>query len=210
MCLALYKPEKVKLSRAEMKTAFINNPDGAGFATYDREAGCVEIFKGYFEFPEFWDAYQTLTLAERQKAMVHFRWTTHGATNYDNCHPFALKDGALIHNGIIPLEETKGTGSHEWYMTGDSIHAASDTRSDTRIFCEDYIDNMGAHELRLSRKLIESMIGWSKLVTMHDDGSVLIFNETDGHWRKGVWYSNDSYKPYKVNKGGKVTGFVTD
>jgi glutamine phosphoribosylpyrophosphate amidotransferase len=207
VCLALFKPEKIKLSRGEMKTAFLNNPDGAGFATYDSSAGAVEIYKGYFTFPEFWDAYQTLTLGEKQKAMVHFRWTTHGATNYDNCHPFPLKDGALIHNGIIPLDETKG--NNEWYMTGDSIHGMSDNRSDTRIFCEDYIDGMGAHELRLSRKLIESIIGWSKLVTMHDDGTVLIFNEQDGHWRSGVWYSNDSYKPYKVNKGTKHTSKIS-
>lgn len=208
MCLALFKPEKVKLARREMYTAFDNNPDGAGFATYNPDAACVEIYKGYFSFPEFWDAYRELTSGERQKAMVHFRWTTHGATNHDNCHPFPLKDGALIHNGIIPLEETAKGGS-EWYMAGTGLELA-DSRSDTRIFCEDYIDRMGAHELSVSRRLIESMIGWSKLVTMHDNGAVLIFNESDGHWRNGVWFSNDSYKPYKVNKGTKATGFVTE
>jgi hypothetical protein len=201
MCLALYKPSKVKLQRHEMATAFSNNPDGAGFAYYDPSEGRVIIVKGYFKFRDFWDAYIDITDNQKYDVIMHFRWATHGTTNYDNCHPFALKDGALIHNGIIDLEETSYS---KWPMTaGRWADDGAVSRSDTRIFCEDYIQNMGASELQAARRLIEDKIGWSKLVTIHDDGSVLIFNESKGSWRNGVWYSNDSYKSHKSDRGGK-------
>jgi predicted glutamine amidotransferase len=202
MCLALYKPAKIKLSRKEMRTAFKNNPDGAGFAFYDPTERKVVICKGYFYFEDLWDAYITATDNQMLAAMMHFRWTTHGATNYDNCHPFYLQDGALIHNGIIELDEVSVYGK---WTSGKYMDDDDGDRSDTRVFCEDYINEMDREMLQRSRKLIEHVIGWSKLVTMHDDGSVLIFNESKGHWRKGCWYSNDSYKPHKHNYGTSTT-----
>jgi hypothetical protein len=201
VCLALYKPRKVKLHRHEMATAFANNPDGAGFAYYDPAEEKVIIVKGYFEFREFWDAYIEITDNQKYDVIMHFRWATHGTTNYDNCHPFALKDGALIHNGIIDLEETSYS---KWPASaGRWADDGAVSRSDTRIFCEDYIQNMGAKELEAARRLIEDKIGWSKLVTIHDDGTVMIFNETKGSWKNGCWYSNDSYKAHKGDRGGK-------
>jgi hypothetical protein len=130
--------------------------------------------------------------------ILHFRWATHGEVNVENCHPFELKDGALIHNGVI---SGMGTSSYSKYYTppkGKACEAECDDRSDTREFVEDYLADMGVSELLSAKKLIEHTIGYSKLVTIHHDGSVHIFNERSGHWRNGVWYSNDSYKPAKA------------
>jgi hypothetical protein len=44
--------------------------------------------------------------------------------------------------------------------------------------------------------LIEGRIGYSKLVFLDRHGNHKIMNEHKGTWDDGVWYSNDSYKPY--------------
>jgi glutamine amidotransferase len=202
MCLALYKPAKAKLNQDEMRTAFKANPDGAGFAYYDPALKRVIIQRGYFTFNELW-ADLTPIMADNCPLILHYRWATHGDVNVENCHPFELHDGALIHNGIISGMGTSVYKSANKYYTPPAGKTCadmecSDDRSDTREFVEDYLAGMGVSDLRSAKKLIEHTIGYSKLVTIHNDGSVIIFNEDSGHWRNGVWYSNDSYKPYKA------------
>lgn len=202
MCLALYKPAKAKLNQDEMRTAFAANPDGAGFAYYDPSLRRVIIQRGYFTFDTLWTDLQPI-MEDNCPLILHFRWATHGEVNVENCHPFQLSDGALIHNGIIT---GMGTSYSKYYTPpkGDCDTACSDDRSDTREFVEDYLADMGVLELIAAKKLIEHTIGYSKLVTIHNDGSVLIFNEQMGHWRNGVWYSNDSYKPYKAKSANPM------
>lgn len=199
MCLALYKPAKATLSKKEMQTAFKANPDGAGFAYYDPTLRRVEIQRGYFTFDTLWQDLEPI-MADKCPLILHFRWATHGDVNVDNCHPFALADGALIHNGIISgMGTSTYTSSNKYYQTATcATTACDDDRSDTREFVEDYLDGMTVNVLRGAKKLIEHTIGYSKLVTIHDDGSVIIFNENSGHWRGGVWYSNNSYEASKA------------
>lgn len=202
MCLALYKPAKAALNEDEMRTAFKANPDGAGFAYYDPALRRVVIQRGYFTFDNLWADLKPI-IDDKCPLILHFRWATHGDVNVENCHPFALKDGALIHNGIISGMGTSTYKSYNKYYTPPAGKTCadmecSDDRSDTREFVEDYLTDMGVLNLLSAKKLIEHTIGYSKLVTIHNDGSVLIFNEDMGHWRNGVWYSNDSYKKSKA------------
>ena len=46
------------------------------------------------------------------------------------------------------------------------------------------------------KDLIESRIGYSKLIFLDRHGNHNILNESKGVWDDGVWYSNTSYKPY--------------
>lgn len=198
MCLALYKPAKATLNKAEMQSAFKSNPDGAGFAYYDPALRRVEIQRGYFTFDALWHDLEPI-MEDKCPLILHFRWATHGDVNVENCHPFALKDGALIHNGVISGMGTKTSYSKYYTTTATNCDTeCGDDRSDTREFVEDFLAGMNVNVLRSAKKLIEHTIGYSKLVTIHNDGSVIIFNEQMGHWRGGVWYSNDSYKPYKA------------
>lgn len=203
MCLALYKPAKAKLNQDEMRTAFSANPDGAGFAYYDPSLKRVVIQRGYFTFNDLWADLAPI-MEDNCPLILHYRWATHGDINVENCHPFQLTDGALIHNGIISGMGTSTYKSASKYYTPPvgktcADMECSDDRSDTREFVEDYLADMGVSELRAAKKLIEHTIGYSKLVTIHNDGSVIIFNEDSGHWRNGVWYSNDSYKKAKAS-----------
>jgi hypothetical protein len=249
MCLAIYKPEKVKLYRADLRRAFEANPDGAGFAYYDNSQRRVIVEKGFFQFNEFWRAFQEVQ-RDNLKAIVHFRWATHGAVNNDNCHPYDLDDGALIHNGMISCVTSSyysrysdggvpygtasygrayGSGGHpswndykdvmedpaivdsksvvtgeydkngDYYEDGCYVGAFNkpvQKRSDTREFVEDYLRGMSEMDMRMSKRLIEHAIGsGSKLVTLHNSGGHIIFNEEAGHWNRGAWYSNYCYRP---------------
>lgn len=203
MCLALYKPAKAKLNQDEMRTAFKANPDGAGFAYYDPALKRVIIQRGYFTFNDLWADLAPI-MADNCPLILHYRWATHGDITVENCHPFELHDGALIHNGIISGMGTSVYKSANKYYTPPvgktcADMECSDDRSDTREFVEDYLAGMDSKALLSAKKLIEHTIGYSKLVTIHNDGSVIIFNEDSGHWRNGVWYSNDSYKASKAS-----------
>src|SRR6185295_7173865 len=99
MCIAIYKPEGLVSPEKNLAESFRCNKDGAGFALWDGKK--VTISKGFFTYQQFLDAWKAVSQAENTKALVHFRVATHGTIDTDNCHPFQLKDGALIHNGII-------------------------------------------------------------------------------------------------------------
>lgn len=199
MCLAIFKPEKVFLMRGDLSRAFHINNDGAGFAYYDPMFKRVVINKGFWTFKDFWESFSEIQKA-KMKAIVHFRLATHGDISWDNCHPYELDDGALIHNGIISAVSN--------YNYRDSVEDARGKDeyipSDTMQFVERYLRGMRERELRRSHKLIEYAIGsWSKLVTLHDSGNHIIFNERAGHWNRGAWYSNSCYVARNVIQGDK-------
>lgn len=250
MCLAIYKPEKVRLIRADLKRAFDANSDGAGFAYYDNSQQRVIIEKGFFSFNEFWRAFQEVQ-RDNLKAIVHFRFATHGSVDTDNCHPYELNDGALIHNGIIDcvssaeayysryttsspskyyegwdkyedidgdpvFDRNTGTVTGTYDKNGDWYESAGyvgerpmGRRSDTREFVEDWLSGMTEKDMRRAKSLIEYAIGdYSKLVTLHNSGRHIIFNEEAGHWDRGAWWSNACYKPSPPPKITPVTTYV--
>ena len=175
MCVAIYKPEKVQLTKRDMGKCFHANPDGVGFSYI--EGGVAKIHKGFFHFKEFWKAFKAY---QSRECIVHFRWATHGATNVDNCHPFVLANGgALIHNGII-----------DW--ADSSI--PQDPRSDTRIFVEDFLNPMIQEGTSIHapevRQDIENAIGpTNKMILLYEE-DVIILNQGLGSWHNGAWFSN--------------------
>ncbi|NDB59608.1 hypothetical protein EB001_14345, partial [bacterium] len=56
-------------------------------------------------------------------------------------------------------------------------------------------------------ELIESRIGYSKLVFLDRHGNHKIMNESKGTWDDGVWFSNTSYKPYVAPATTSVSGW---
>lgn len=173
MCVAIYKPENTLLSKRTLKKCFKANSDGAGYAYLDADKQAV-IRKGFFTFNEFWKDYRDYADKE---AIIHFRWATHGLENEENCHPFPIPDGALIHNGIISWCEPKPL----------------DPRSDTRIFVEDLLTSFLADGLPIDagfKASLETVIGGGNKIVMFHKGERVILNEQGGHWENGVWFSN--------------------
>ena len=186
MCIAILKPADIEIPEQHLRTSFENNPDGAGFAV--ARDGRVVIRKGFEDIESFLVAYRS-EVHVSDPALIHFRITTRGASDAENCHPFRLKHGALIHNGTIhKLGSPAGQG-----------------RSDTNELAADVIHTLTRTQLEALRPMVEEFIGWSKLALLFDDGEWLIFNEQKGVNFNGAWYSNDGFKQQSTYAGTALT-----
>lgn len=177
MCLAIYKPANVAPDWEAFSEGFKNNPDGAGFAVVDD--GNLLIRKGFFTFGEFMMAFAGVA---SKQAIIHFRVATHGDKRRDNCHPFEVRPGlSVIHNGILPIAcNVNKAMSDTWHYT--SLILAPLAERDPDFFTRPEMVFLG-----------EAAIKGSKFVFLRADGSHAIWNEDDGHWAAGAWWSNRSY-----------------
>ncbi len=179
MCIAIYKPEGKVISLATLKECYTSNPDGAGFMYAENKK--LHIEKGFFSFQTFYDAFKK---HESKQAVIHFRIKTHGKIDTANCHPFAVNNSVgFVHNGVI-----SGYGDADF----------SDTVRFNEAILRPLVSKWGNLALFQDPiiELIEGRIGYSKLVFLDRHGNHKIMNEHKGQWDDGVWYSNDSYKPY--------------
>lgn len=189
MCIAIYKPAGITLTREALLNSFNSNRDGAGFA-YVKD-GEVNIQKGYFDFDRFWTEFQPF---QDLQCIIHFRVATHKAVNGRNCHPWRINDDTVfIHNGMI------------------SNCGMDDDISDTGNFAKHVMEPMLAlapdfWKISQFKWLVEAAIGsGNKLVFLDKDGEYKIFNESAGYWDNGVWFSNKSYTTYSPSKDFFVT-----
>jgi len=179
MCIAIYKPEGKIISKETLKECYTCNPDGAGFMYAEDKK--LHIQKGFFSFESFYEAYKE---HEHKQAVIHFRIKTHGKIDTTNCHPFAVNPSlAFVHNGVIS-------------GFGDSDH--TDTIGFNHGVLQPLVHKWGNLALFQDpmKDLIESRIGYSKLIFLDRHGNHKIMNEGKGVWDDGIWYSNTSYKPY--------------
>ncbi len=162
-----------------------NNPDGFGYAIhYGDRIITSRGMNAQKTIDKFFDALEGA--GTDFVAMYHARITTHGDSIIENAHPFRVggrKDIILGHNGMLPIHPKQG-----------------DRRSDTRIFAEDILPNLGVESLddKDSFKRLEGWAAGSKLAIITNApelrDSVYIVNEDLGTWDKDVWWSNSSYK----------------
>lgn len=111
--------------------------------------------------------------------LVHMRIRTSGTTGPKNTHPFRVKGGAMIHNGIM------------FTPAGKRIGNPNDERSDTRVFCEDLHNILELDSVKKAAEGIHAAIGrGNKLCFLYDGGETFIIGEDNGMWDKGIWYSN--------------------
>lgn len=181
MCVALLTiPGKV-IDNASLFNGWNSNPHGGGFA-YVRDDKVV-IEKGFMEYNAFQKAYAAATekYAADSPFLVHMRIRTSGATNANNCHPFPIRDGALIHNGIM------------FTPTGKRAGPAEDRKSDTRVFAESLYNILNLEHIQKKSLAIQNAIGrGNKICFLYDDKSYYILGEEMGDWIEGIWHSNDS------------------
>lgn len=209
MCVIAYKPRDVKFPSDEtLKTCFENNPDGAGFM-YPSKDG-VHIKKGFMTYKDFAKAVKPFKNT-KMPMVFHFRITTHGGTTQEMTQPFpvtgktrklkALESVSRVgaaHNGIIQ-------------MTSDAT-----TISDTALFIKRYmsmlIRDAEYYKDHRIKEMIDEMIG-SKMAVLSKDGHVELIGSGWIHADDGLWYSNNSYKPWSWKdyyKGTKYTPYGYD
>src|SRR4029077_20911690 len=141
MCLAIWKPKGIQISRKYLENGYDDNPHGCGFA-YSAK-GHINVQKGFKDFGAFYKAIRPLM--SKHPMLIHFRWATHGSHSTANTHPFMINAGrfAVIHNGCINIK-----------TSGD--------KSDTRMFCERVLEpmfNMVEFDDDALRYLVQGNIG---------------------------------------------------
>ena len=179
MCLAIFKQANVLIPDEALRSGWVSNPDGAGYAFASK--GKIITSKGFTTLREFMEEYEKA--AQKYKkcpGVVHFRIRSMGDKSKENTHPFPIMDGVMIHNGTLD-----GTGAIYGTGPSDTSKFADRFGKDlTFDFCEAVKDDW-SRELGLS----------NKLVFLYKDGRHVIINEKAGYWREGVWYSNRTYEP---------------
>jgi hypothetical protein len=177
-CIAIWKPKGVQIAKKYLHNCYTNNPQGAGFAICRDNK--IEIQKGFFKFKDFWKAFKGL---QKFPALIHFRIATHGAVNAENCHPFPMLDGkfAMIHNGILPVDLPEGKDQ------SDSAYFAKN-------ILEPFIEKVPWQHEPLTKFVGKSIGTGNKIIVMRSDSKAWIFNEKQGEWHNGAWYSNTGYK----------------
>ena len=187
MCIAILKTKDGNITDEQLLNCFDNNPDGAGIAyTKDNK---IFIVKGIFDAKQFVEEYHK-AVAEADGAMlVHCRIGTSGFKDYTNCHPHIVSDECvMIHNGILSIDVPKDSKV-----------------SDTVLYVEQYLKPL-PKDFMLNdgiMSLITDHIGaGNKFVFLNNHGDFSIANEKAGHWKNGVWFSNDSYEAYSFYTKG--------
>lgn len=182
MCIAIVATPGAYVDEPRLRACAAANRDGGGYAYVDKDSRKVIIKKGFMKVEDFIESYkQTLDEGhgEENAMLLHFRIATMGAVNRDNCHPFAINEGALIHNGSL--------------FWGDD--PSGKDRSDTRIFAEELFPSFTYDRVRDNKKMLEQLVSYNKIAMLFDSGNYVILNESGGMWDEDVWYSNSGYLP---------------
>lgn len=183
MCLAIAQRAGAVVPRAHLLAGADSNRNGAGLAFI--KDGKVKIDKGYFDANAFADRYTELRLEyPNSPFLIHFRTATSGKLGKDNCHPFATKFGAFIHNGMF-----------SWGGDGD--------KSDTAVMA-DLLFNTPARAVPLLAEKLKKAVGSNKIAYMTHAGGLFFTNESAGHWKDNVWYSNSCYVRGNYDRGGQA------
>ncbi len=182
MCIICVRPKDTKMSKSVLKQCFSQNPHGSGFAyPYQNK---VVIEKGFFNFKSLWIRFK-LIQDMNLPMIIHARIATSGIISKSTCHPFRIDtQHVMAHNGIIQ----------------GRLGLQDDELSDTMLFNNFILKPTFLQNSKLWKQpgfkwMIEKSIGKNnKMVILDSQGDYVIFNESEGEWDKGVWFSNDTYK----------------
>lgn len=216
MCLIIQRDPDFEIPYDKFESGILTNPDGYGLSYPDQDGKLVTIRSAEKADPEKLYRLVNEELIDN-KILVHFRYTTAGATNLRNAHPFPIleraKDGIdlrMAHNGT--LFKYKPTGS-------------SNTESDTRVFVKEFvrplfkrlIKGMDPEELLndpFTKRLLEDQLTNSSVLTFIDgNGNVLLCNEEgNGGKREDKWYYSNTYSfnPTHREPSSNVVGYKTN
>lgn len=121
MCVIVHKPTGIAIPNDEvLKNCFNKNPHGSGILLYRQNSSHLEIHKGLMTFEDFKNTLTSLNIQVDDELVLHFRITTSGGTNPENCHPFPISSDinqlkqlrintkqAFVHNGILGKGDEK-------------------------------------------------------------------------------------------------------
>ena len=187
MCIAILKTKNGTITDEQLKNCYRRNKDGAGIAYTVNNKLIIE--KGIFNMDEFVAAVRAAEQICDNNMLIHCRITTSGNIDTLNCHPHVLNANmCMIHNGVLHIDVPKNS-----------------LVSDTIIYCNKYLKQFRnkdlLHNRALTEYIAENIGDNNKFVFLNNKGEYNIINEEVGHWKDGVWYSNNSYEGYATIYG---------
>lgn len=184
MCIAIVTRADKVLSQDTFEKCWRINSHGFGMAYINRISGDVEIDKGFMNCDGAWRTYQRRAVDMKcaDKAMLlHFRLRTVGGHGADNCHPFRVKGGAMIHNGTL-------------------FRGNFGEKSDTRVLAEIMHNELNVANLEAHTEQFKEAFGYNRIAFLFKGGKVFTFDGDSsktkalGHWNDDIWYSNGAWK----------------
>lgn len=208
MCIAILVTPGKWITDKVFTRCFKSNPHGCGFAYIDPTTKKVKIEKGFFSLGPALEKYHKLvdTFGGTDYPMlIHFRAATVGQQGYDNCHPFAVKNGAMIHNGTFFRDN-------------------SALKSDSRQVAEIMYNELTYETLTEHKEHFKEAFGYNRVAFLFDEGKYVIISENYhegknmgrlGQWCDGIWYSNGGYAGdyggyYGDNENLRKTNGISD
>lgn len=182
MCLLVYCPKGKKVKKEWLEEGFKSNPHGAGMAWNAAGTGRVWYVKELMSFEGFEKAMEGIT--DESPMLIHFRVASVGKRIPENTHPFTLGTSGWVmaHNGTISGMEVQGDESDTSAFARDIMTPLMENNPQ-QIFDKD------------TQKTLEDRIGGSKVLLFGPSGNAVILNQSLGHWRDEIWFSNSSYVP---------------
>ena len=174
-------------TKEELLDGACQNPDGFGYAIIGNDGNIIS--KRTMNAEESIDDFLKVRAENLEhEAMWHCRIATHGVKTVDNCHPFQVGEDKMTylgHNGILGVKPQDG-----------------DTRSDTAIFAQDLLPQIGGVtglDNPFLFYLLESWMSGSKVVVLTVNPkakkNIYILNENLGNKdAEGIWWSNSAHR----------------
>ena len=218
MCIAVAQTAGARMLTFDtFEQCYTRNKDGLGMAWINWAAPHpdkrIRIMRssrnsnGDFDLERFYDFYRRTHLlwGKHSPFMLHFRYTTHGDTDQYNCHPFRVKPRlAMMHNGVLPMPPA-GKGIKNLFHDNQVLEKYSDTWHYAKL----YFPKFGYLSFHgWLKEATEQFIGTGNKLVFLDANryseayrkkgfdNLIIYNEEQGEWHEGTWYSNTAWRPY--------------
>lgn len=202
MCVIISRKPQVLIPFEKIRSACEVNPDGYGISIYDR--GQITTIKEYDKKGNNPDVIaKYLEDAINEHVYLHLRYTTAGAKDHDNCHPFQVSDASK-------------DGGEFWFMHNGTMTKWKETtsdRSDSYLFAEKFLSPLTKTFLRggLVENILEDPLfiqickdnANSGVFLIYDnEGNELVVDSTkSGKQHEGWWSSNEySFNRYHRTK----------
>lgn len=183
MCIAILTTPGKSLTAQVFDRCWNNNGHGVGFAYIDPNTKAVVIDKGWMVLEGARKRYFEISqrYGKDFPVLIHFRAATVGEKNTNNCHPFKVKDGAMIHNGTFWRDSTA-------------------VKSDSAMLAEVMHNQLTYENLKKHKEQFQEAFGYNRVVFLFKDGNFHIVSEhynnirgQFGQWKDGIWYSNGGW-----------------
>ncbi len=195
MCVIVHKERGKDIPSDEiLEKCFRKNPDGSGILLHRSGTKTLEIHKGYMKLDDFKTALKELNVNKDDDLVLHFRITTSGGTNSENCHPFPISN-KIEDLKAIRINTTRGFVHNGVLGKGDENLKISDTQVFVRdiISRQEISDHLDNEEIQ---KIITNMSNTGQRFFIADAEKDIF--QRFGTWYEddGIWYSNLSWKTY--------------